>query len=260
MTAGSGIKHERDDFPKDAAQPPLSPCSRWRSGQALTEYAILAAIIAIGVIVTVSLFGEVVLGVFAQLGSAMKQDGSTPDKAAVEDALSAMNGDAAIARNMRNFDQEAAGTPPPGPSSSPPSRPAPQGYAGTHHLGNSGEPGTISSYGNVINEGLSYQITFALTPEMINYANCSGNGSIDLSFSAGNHVGDYNNYINNEGVNAVLLDGQTVGHAANGCNAVSLNVGGLGPGLHTVTFTSGNLDTTRDDFNVSDIVIGASGG
>ena len=259
MTVGSRIQHERDDYPKDAAQPPISPCNRRRSGQALTEYAILAAIIAIGVVVTVSLFGEVVLGVFTQLGSAMKQDGSTPDKTAVDDALSAMDGDAAIARNMRNFDQETAGTPPPGVSSPPP-RPAPQGYAGTHHLGNSGEPGTISSYGNIINEGLSYQITFALTPEMINYANYSGNGSIDLSFSAGNRVGDYNNYINNEGVNAVLLDGQTVGHAANGCNAVSLNVGSLGPGLHTVTFTSGNLDTTRDDFNVSDIVIGASGG
>lgn len=256
MTVCGRIKHERDDLAKGRKHPSETLHKTGNSGQALTEYAVLAAIIAVGVIVTVALFGEVVLGVFAQLGSAMKQSSGTPDKTAVDNALNAMDVDAAIARDMRNFDQKDAGTPPP---TTPPPPPPPQGYAGTHHLGNSGEPGTINPYGNVSNEGLSYQITFAVTQEMINYANYSGSDSIALSFSAGNHVGDYNNYINNEGVNAVMLDGQIIGYAANGLNTISLNVGNLGPGLHTITFTSGSLNTTRDDFNISNIVIGASG-
>ena len=94
---------------------------------------------------------------------------------------------------------------------------------------------------------------------MINYANYADGGALFLSFSAGGHVGDYNNFINNAGANAILLDGQTTGHAVNGQNSVALNTGNLSPGQHTVTFTSGELNTTRDDFNVESIKIGHAG-
>lgn len=233
-----------------------------KDAQALTEYVVLAAIIAVGVIVTVSLFGQATLGVFAQLGSAMNRDGEAPDKTAVDDALAGMEIDAAIARNMRNFDLEDGGTPPPDSQPQPPPQPSPspsQAYGGIHHLGNSGAPGTANPAGNVINEGLSYQITFTVTPEMIAYANQVDGGALFLSFSAGNHAGDYNNFINNEGVNAVKLDGRTAGYAANGQNSIALDIGRLSPGQHTVTFTSGDLATTPDDFNITDIVIGHAG-
>lgn len=239
--------------------PTLLPEVSRKSGQTLTEYAILAALVAIGVIVTVLLFGKVTLGVFAQIGSAMKRDAGEPDKKAVKEALSGMEVDAAITRNMRNFDQEDAGAPSPEAPATAPTPSPPQEYAGTHHIGNSGVPGTVNPNGNVINEGLTYTITFTVTPEMINYANHADGGALFLSFSAGNHVGDYNNFIDNEGVDTVLLDGQAVGYAVNGPNSLPLNVKNLSPGRHTVTFTSGELNTTRDDFNISDIVIGHSG-
>ncbi|MEI6970134.1 MAG: hypothetical protein WCL44_01335 [bacterium] len=244
----------------NAGNPPTRPSGLNRKGgQALTEYVVIAAIIAIGVVVTVSLFGEATLGVLSQLGTTMKRDGEAPDKTALDEATAAMEVDAGVTRNMRNFDLADGGSSQPDTSpGTPQQQPSPspsQEYAGIHHLGNSG----TNPNGNVINEGLNYRIAFTLTPEMIAYANYADGGALFLSFSAGDRAGDYNNFIDNEGVNAILLDGQVAGYAANGQNSIALNIGNLSPGQHTVTFTSGDLATTPDDFNISDIAVGHAG-
>ena len=145
----------------------MQPPRKHRTGQALTEYIVPTAIIAIGVVVTVTLFGDVVLGVFSQIAAAMKKDpDAPPDNKSVEEALSFMELDAGTRRNMRNFDWKEPGADGgggipgggsggsgglPGGSTDPdqpPARPDSLAYGGNHHLGNNG---TVDS--SALNEG-----------------------------------------------------------------------------------------------------------
>jgi len=166
-----------------------------------------------------------------------------------------MQSDEDIARNMANFDTgDSGGTPsgmPPGPSS-PPVAPDPMVDASTHHLGDSSD-----------GEGLAYNFGFELTQEMIDYANYASDGTLFITFDAGNHVADYNNFIQNEHVDAVMFNGQVVGYAANGRNTISVDIASLRAGQQRLTFSSGILSTdgTRvehDDFNISNTRIGYS--
>lgn len=110
---------------------------------------------------------------------------------------------------------------------------------------------------------MAYNFGFELTQEMIDYANYASDGTLFITFDAGNHVADYNNFIQNEHVDAVMFNGQVVGYAANGRNTISVDIASLRAGQQRLTFSSGILSTdgTRvehDDFNISNTRIGYS--
>lgn len=233
----------------------------------MVEYVIIAAIAAIGAIVTVNLFALLVLGLFNRLAAAVKNE--TPPATQSARFMNELRADTAIARDMANFDGLGPATPgglfpgTPGGSRAgnrapgipaPPSPSDPLAYAARHHIGDSRAAGT-SNDGIVVNEGATYSFDFFLTQEMIDYANYAHNGDIFITFDAGNRQFDYNNFIDNESANHVLLDGRSIGTIRNGRNSLRFNASGLNPGPCRISFTSGMLHTERDDYDFWNLMI-----
>lgn len=73
-----------------------------RNGQAITEHVIITAIVTIGGITTVWLFGMLLMGVSARLTAAMDEDETFSDTQ-VDQVLLAMEGEESVVRNMENF-------------------------------------------------------------------------------------------------------------------------------------------------------------
>ena len=80
-----------------------------KCGQTYTEYAVIAAIILVGGMATIWLFGKVVLGVLSQLAYASAGDNVTVDKTEVVQTLESMEQDSSLRRNMDNFDERLTG-------------------------------------------------------------------------------------------------------------------------------------------------------
>lgn len=247
-----------------------------RRGQALTEYAISSAIIAIGGIITVFFFGSFVLSIFANLGATMKDKESGPGRQQDDHFMELMERDAGVRRNMQNFDAgienmtvpsppsggggNSPGPMPPGqtdPSPGPHVPADPLEHRERHHIGDNGQSDQEGGMGSgLLNEGTSYGISFLLTPEMINYANTSGNGLLHLSYDVGS-AGEMRPgvSVSGSGVNEVTLDGQRIGYADNGHNVLTLDTASLAPGMHTLTFHSSMLATEYDDYEFSNVFI-----
>ena len=244
-------------------------CRGRRAGQAMTEYVILGAIIAIGGITTIWLFGNVIMYTCGTLVDSLRYTSDfdvnqNDTHIKTHQAIWGMQTDEGILRNMQNFNTDDSGGTLPALPPVPPAPVAsdPLAYSGTHHLGDNWSAGTAG--GGLLNEGLSYDITFTLSQDMIDYANYSSDGTLFLTFQAGDRVGDINNFIDNENVDAVLINGQIVGYAANGANTMTFDVSGLSAGQQTLTFSSGILSVyaggreERDDFNFWNMRIGYS--
>ncbi|MEI8352328.1 MAG: hypothetical protein WCG36_08450 [bacterium] len=75
-----------------------------RSGQGMTEYIIIIAVIAIGCILIAGLFGKQIKGVFSREGAALS--GAT-DKKASDDAAKDLSTEAGKQAAMNDFDKNA---------------------------------------------------------------------------------------------------------------------------------------------------------
>ena len=223
-----------------------------KEGQALTEYAIVASIVTIGGIGAIFLFGSFLLGIFARLGAAIRDE--TVDNAESQSAfIYTIEQDAGVSRNMETFDDTTLDVtgPPPEPAT-PPIASDPLAYVATHHVGDNWVPGSAGGESLMVNEGLNYNINFILTEDMINYANYASGGTLYLTFDAG---GAGNGFINDESVDTVLVNGQALGTAVNGHNVMTFDVNNASVGNQTLTFTSGMLATERDDYNFWNMMI-----
>ena len=75
-----------------------------KSGQGMTEYIIIVAIIAIGAILIVGLFGQQIKGVFTGMGNALGGDDDA--SSSVNSAASALSGtESAERETMAKFDE-----------------------------------------------------------------------------------------------------------------------------------------------------------
>jgi len=75
-----------------------------KSGQGMTEYIIIVAIIAIGAILIVGLFGQQIKGVFSGMGNSLggNDNGSG---AVAADTMDAMDTEDGQTENMASFDE-----------------------------------------------------------------------------------------------------------------------------------------------------------
>ncbi len=217
---------------------------RDRRGQTMAEYVIVAGVIAIGAITTVILFGNLLLGVFSKLAARIN-DQDIEDNYLTETATKVLE-DSILFKGMENFEREGYAWNPPGIVPPPPVADDPFAYSATHHIGDNWAVGTIGGGTAYINEGLSYTFNITITAEMIAYAKSQG-GTLYLCFDAGGYG---QAFINNETVDHVMIDGNSIGTAKNGHNVLAFDVAGMTPGSHSLTFTSGILwGSEHDDWD-----------
>jgi hypothetical protein len=212
---------------------------------------ILGAIIGIGGIGGVALFGSLIATLFGQVGQGWK--GEDVDMSAADRLVDHMGQDAELRRDMENFDNGLSPYVEPPPTPPPPPVPSdPFAYSAAHHLGDNWASGTAGGY-PLINEGLSYTINFDLTQEMIDWANYANDGKLRISFDAG---GAGHARIHNDNVNRVLLDGHQLGTARNGHNVFHYDISNATPHRMSLTFTSGLLwGNEYDDYDFSNLTI-----
>ncbi len=75
-----------------------------KSGQGMTEYIIIIAVIAIGCLLIAGLFGKQIKGVFSREGAALS---GTPDAAESTAAAAELKTEAAKTDSMNSFDKDA---------------------------------------------------------------------------------------------------------------------------------------------------------
>lgn len=75
-----------------------------RSGQGMTEYIIIVAIIAIGAILIVGLFGKQIKGTFTGMGASLGGNDNKNQAVEVENTT-AMENEGAVTETMSSFDE-----------------------------------------------------------------------------------------------------------------------------------------------------------